>query len=813
MSAPNISVLLRTPIAGYANTFISQHVSLEMAPEITESIESPAEVNRFMAPEVSLRVYDNTTTPWARALFSQITPTSRNWYILIGVDGQNRFYGYILPNTVQIDDQELWVSFTAVGLAGLLGVTSADLTTMKRTVDTGWRVTETSGNEFFGFVTIENNAGAKTTCEIESGDTVTMTQAGGEENSLTVLGVEPVGDAPPYASFELSVRGMKQQYEAGTAVTLATPYVRNVAIKTAIDALYAGAGLMPTVTGSTYLAAGITGATAPFASPVSLGGLVGNRLGIARNYDASAPSLRGYWPVIGTDGGLYEQPMPPQGAWRPVVGAPTGPLRPVDYEPNGNGAYLLYGKRYAKRFTRSGGLGTPPDGAAYYFYAYDYSPAAAPVTAYRYVLKIAVDNLYHEAGTYNWDAEVYRESSSDYVTWAAFDGPWGATSGATDSNLHEELPLTCGIAILTLGGVSDQIYWTEPVAGSGSITYRLSMLNTSGFVVTAGVATNIRGAVIATSGVDLTVFQRDELRGNIPTAYAFSWSPGPGLAPSGSAPIPADVQPYTIKLNAGDGYYYALSASVERGVYLLSGVNGALGARSDGYVPSQLYPPSPVIGTVDLTVFRGDWPGSGPYPMMALFGNQVWYISFNYSGVIPYLDLDGLSCGDALAQLATLLDAFFWVDRLGVTWLKSRSIASGTTIGTSTRIDDDGCLSLRRTGIWYKAVRHVTVRNEQDEAIVGTAGDEDFAGSDLAIEISNRFVYPTSFAIALAQHLYAYLGRGLTMVDVEHVADGRDYRVGNKFTASIAGVVKDFQIIESTHRPAAGTVRVQGVEL
>lgn len=818
MSAPNISILLQTPIAGFTFKFITTSVSLDTSPEITEAIEAPAEVNRFVAPDISLRVYDDPKTPWARALFAQITPTSTNWYVLVSCDGYTRFRGYILPNTVQIDDQEQWVSFTALGMAGLLSTVSADLSSLKRTVDAGWRVVETAGNQFFATITIDNTGGSKATCEIESGDSVTLTQANGQESDVRVLGAEPVGETSPYAQFQLTVVDMNQQYEAGTVVTLATPYRRNVKIKDAVDALYAAVGLAPTVDGVTYLVAPISGAGAPFASPLGTDGLIGNRLGLARNAHASAPSVRGYWPVIGTDSGLYEQQMPPQGTWAIVPGSPSGALRPVDWTPNGNGSFLLYGKRYVKRFTRSGGLGTPPDGAEYKFYAYVYTPTSPPATAYRYVLTVTVDNIYNEGTEWNWTSEVSREKSTDYKTWTAdVFGPWGGASGVTTSRLHDEIPATCGIDILGLGAVADRVYWTAPTSATGTVVYGLSEMDTSGFAVVSPLISGVRGAVVATTGVDLVVFQRDEFRGNIPTAYKFSWSPGPGLALNGSAPVPADVQPYTVKLNAGDSYYYGLSASKEKGVYLLSGIDGALSARS-GWVPPQLYPPTPALGVVDMTIFRGNWSGSGPYPMAALFGNQAWYIAFDYSGVIPYLDLEGLSCGDALAQLATLEDAFFYVDREITTWFKARSVASGQTIGTgrtitSARIDDDGCISFRRAGIWYKAVRYVKVVNERDETVFGEAGDADFIGNELAIEISNRFVYPASFASALAQHIYAYLGRPLIAVDVEHTDDGRDYSIGNTFDASVAGIVKTFQIIEATHRPAAGTVRVQGVEL
>ena len=454
MSVPYIGVILETPIVGYEWNSIGTLVSLDSAPEITEAIEAPAEVNRFVAPDVSLRVYDDPKVPWVRTLFSQITPTSTDWLVSISCDSYSRFQGYVLPNTVQIDDTECWVSFTAVGNAQRLSTVSAELDSLKRTANTGWRVYETSGNDSFGVITVTNTAGSLSTCEIESGDTVSLLLPDGQEDLVTVTIVEPVGTTSPYARWDLTVKGMKQQYEVGTVLTLTTPYLRHVPIKTVVDALFVGAGLPVTVDGTTYLVAGITGAGAPFSSPLGQDGLAGSRLGVSRNANA-APSIRGYWATVGTSSDLYEQPSPPQGAWQLVPGAPTGkPLRPVDWFPNGNGTYLLHGERYRKRYTRSGGFGSPPDGAEFFWYTYDYTPTSPPARAYRYVLKIAVDNLYSEVpNVYNWDCQVYRESSTDYVTWTAYDGPWGVTSGATTTNLHDELPLTCGIAILGLGDI------------------------------------------------------------------------------------------------------------------------------------------------------------------------------------------------------------------------------------------------------------------------------------------------------------------------------------------------------------------------
>ncbi len=803
MSAPGIMVQLI--VSGYWYN-ISDLIAIDSAPEITEAIEGPAEVNRFVAPDVSLKVNDDPQSPWLIPLFETITPTSTDWYVIANCDGWQRFTGYVLPNTVQIDDIERWVSFTAVGLAGKLAATSADLPALRRPTSTGWLTATATTASYNAIVTIEKLSGPQYSCEFVTGDTISITTPGGDAEDVLVNWVAPVGDTAPYASFQVGVFQTQQQFAAGATVALVTPYVRNAALRTIVDALFVGAGL-PATTAATYMVAPISGSTEPFASVPNQSGMIGAPLGIASN---ASPlfGVQQTQAVCGTSTAVYTQQDPPLGGWAHASGDPTGPAPPIDWAPQGSGAYLLYGKRVDMAYVA-------PDSMRYSFYAYDYRPASAPAPAYRYVLEITVDNLAELSATFNWTARVMREKSFVYYYWVPDTGPYGASSGATTTNLHDEITETCGIEVSNAEGV---VYWTVPTGLSGPTNYRVSSLVLSSSTYTAIVEAGRRGTVFCPTYGVVGIFHRDTLRGNVPTAYFYAPTAGGGLSLLSSAPISTDLVGETLRRNNGDGYWYALSSGAETGVKLLSFTSYDLGVRA-GWTPPQILPPFSPGDIVGLAVIRAlSWSGTGPYPMLVIAGNQLWWISFDFAGIIPYADMTGFSCGDALAQLATLVDAFFYVDRLGVSWFKSRSVASGKTIATgrpipSTRIDDGGCLSLRRSGIWFKACRYITVKNENDDTIVGVAGDPAFIGNELALEITNRFVYPQSFATALAEHLFAYLGGTITAVDAEHIDDARDYGIGNSFTASIAGTVKTFQIIDSTHRPAAATIRVQGIEI
>ncbi len=805
MSAPLVTVTLTTPTR---TDDVSALIGIDSAPEITEAIEAPAEVNRFVAPDVSLKINDDPKAPWVIALFETITPTATDWYVTVTCDGYQRFAGYILPNTVQIDDTERWVSFTAIGLAGKLSTTSAEIDALQRPVGQGWTVNSAVGDLPTAVVTITHPGGPRSSCEFVAGDILSFAVGGGDADEATVQGIAPVGNSSPYTYWTLIVSDMEQLYPAGTVIDLVTPWKRNIAVKTVVDALYTAAGLPPTVNGTTYRVSQISGALAPFASVPNYDGLTGAPLGLGPHADL-VPSLRRLWPVVGTESGTFRQLNPPLDPWTLEEMAPQGAASyPVDWSAQGDGSYMLYGPRHTE---------TPvgPDGIKHVFWAYDYTATAGGPWR-RWGLSLILDNVAGELGpTFPWSYEILSEISYDRSTWTTLGGPYAYAAGTTETQITGEVYQTCGAEVF-----AGFVVFTAPKVGvTGQIEYSTSVFDIGSLTPVLDAYT-YRGPVAAITSSVMGVFSVDALRGNVPAAYLFTRTGGgSGFTYTTSVPIPAGMAPLTLKFNQGDGYYYALSATEAEGVRLLSFADANLGERV-GWVAPSLFPPSPlyVASTLDLCVVRPPDYVSGAYPMFGLFGNQVWWIALSYAGILQYADMEGLSCGDALAQLATLVDAFFYVDRNGTSWFKSRSLASGQTIATgrpiaSTRIDDSGCLSLRRSGVWYKACRYVTVVNENDDTIVGTAGDPAFVGNELALEIANRFVYPQSFAIALAQHLFAYLGGAITAVDVEHLDDGRDYSIGNSFTASVGGSVMTLQIIDTTHRPAAATVRVQGIEI
>lgn len=822
MAVPVITVELNIPGTGWRD--VSAATSIESTIELTEAIEDPTETNLFVAPDVSLKMVQDGSGVFTFSMFSMLLPESTDFLVRIKRDTVTIFYGFVLPNTVQFDDVERWCSFTAIGLAGRLARTAAEnVSLVKRIVNTGWRVHEAAGTEGFGTVVITNTAGAQTSCEMMTGDTITIETPGGQKDELEVLGVAPTTETAPYLYFELSVTGLKQAYEAGSVVTLTTPFVRNISVQNLINRLLLGAGLNATTAG-TFLAAPLTGAAAPFATqpnmdPLLQIGASQTPLGVATHvapFITSDPP--GAFPIIGTIDSVWKQENPPEGVWSfyDHVGRA---LTPVDWRPYGSGKWIMYGKRYQRTLLRDSE--SPPNviGAIYSFWCYDYTASTEPATKSRYRLEVEVDNFNKQALAFNWETRLYVEASSDGWQWADVSGPHVSASGSTSVNLHNEVPLTCGIEIIKILGQT-RIVFTEPDQTTDPCRYYVSLMTTAGAITRDAVASGyvVRGNLFAYYNGKVVAVRRDTERGEIPTLFVLEGFLTDVVLGS-TIPIPADFQPFTLKYNPGDNFYYALSASRENGVRLLSygtAGSGTVYARA-GWEPPALLPPSGSLGgRVDMAVVTG--PPGTTYPMMAIFGNTLWWISRSASGWIGYADVEGLSCGEAIAQLCTLLDAYAYVDRDLSSWVKARGTTSTRTIitgtsATSPRLDDAGCLSFRRSSVWYKSYRYVKVVNERDETIVGIAGDEAFRDSEQALELTSRFVSTQSFATALAQNLLSYLGRALSVVDVEHELDERRYEIGRTFTASINSVVRTFQIIEVTVRPVAGTVRVQGVEM
>lgn len=808
MPIPNVKVELYLPGAGWRD--VSAACSLESSIEIAEAIEGPTETNAFVAPNVLLKLVADGSGVFTFDVFANLLPESTNYLVRISRDGVVFFYGFVLPNTLQFDDAERWASFTAVGIAGKLARTSAEnATSLKRATSSGWTVVRTVGNSWRAEVEIEKLS-PQSFCEYVTDDRLALDIGGGKTLEVKVVTVRGVGTSAPFDSFMLTVEGLDQLVGAGAAVTLLTPFRRNVDLRVIVDALLVAAGLNATTAGS-FLVAPLAGAAAPFATTPDLTGLLGTPLAVIPNVYSNPR----YHPVIGTTLGTFIQYDPPLGDWVQAPGYLQGQQsEPVDWTDTNTFAtmgYALYGPRFEQYAV------TPTDPESDYAYVswyYHVASTSMPSPAVRFGIIVEVGNITAAMPDFPFAVSVARDTSTDGVTWTR-SHTVSVLSGTTKENLHTFIGDVVGISTTSaLSSASrNRVLFTYPIGGE-RCEYAIGYCSVTDLSGRVEWLVGPRGRCHMGS-----VWQIDSRYESEPKVVTLNLSEfGVPVSIRSTRTLPAGFQPNTLTYNPGDGYWYALASTNDAGVVLLSYESADCAPRA-GYVPAQIEPPGGAVSSaLDLTCVRTPTLPPGAWPMVALCNGTVWWIAYAFAGLIPYADVEGLSCGEAIAQLVTLLDAFAYVDRDNVSWVKSRSttssrsIITGTT-GTSTRIDDGGCLKFRRASIWYKSYRFVRVENERDETVFGEAGDESFRDTEQALTLTSRFVTTQSFATALAQNLLSYLGRKLAAVDVEHEMDERRYEIGRWFTASIDGVVKTFQVIEATPRPLLGTVRVQGLEM
>lgn len=802
MAIPNIQVTIYFPSLGQYRD-VSAVTDIDTSIEIAEAIESPAETNVYVAPDIQLKIYEGTSSEFLLSWFDSMQPDDLNWQVEIKLEGVPIFTGFILPTTLQIDEIERWAGFTAIGKAGLLARTSADTDTFKRPASSGWTVLESQGNAYLATVTIQKTT-AQNSCEYVTDDVIAIDMGGGSTMELTVRTVTGTGGVLPYPSFVLSVVGLTAPATAGAAVSLVTRYFRNISLRIAVQALFNAAGLaVPTA--ANYNVIPIENAASPFATRPSVVGIVGYPQAVIPNvFDAPR-----YYPVIGTTTGTYIQYDPPLGAWDAAPNYLQGrSSEPVDWTDDNNFTamgYWISGPRFEQREVGSDYV--------YIFWHYWLVNQAIAPPVYRFGIAVTVSQEPDSSGYYAAGAELYKESTMDGYTWTRTHTVTVAAAAiSTLDNLHNEIGQTVGIYSTGTRSSSGKLLFTHP-DGTSPTGYRAATASLSDLTGYAAVGT-MRGKVRRTG-----IYHVDALRNTTPTAYLYQIDGGGSPLFTTTVGLPIGFQPQTLTYNDGDGFWYALAVSVERGVELLSYASSNLAPRA-GYIPTQIESSGPdVASSLDLTVVRTPTLPPGAWPMVALVGSNIWWIAYSFSGLIPYLDTEGLSCADALAQLGVTVDAFFFVDAALASHFRSRAAGlSAQTIDTgvgtgSTRIDDGGCLTFRRAAIWYRTVKHAIVQNERDDTITGSAGDEGFAGTEQSLEARSRFVTTTSFAQALAQNTLGYLGRKLALIDVEHELDGRRYEIGRTFTALVGGSVNTYQVIDVTIRPADGTVHVQGLEV
>ena len=806
MSAPSVDVnLIYPPSSTVLN--LAPYLTQEVAGEITSSIELPSKTNSFAAPEVGLKGYD-TRAGTVRAILLGMTPTSTNFQVQIWVDGLKTFDGYIVPNTVQFDPKEMSFSFTAVGLAAKLATVAADdasipaLAALQRST-VGWTVA--ASFEGANWLAIAGTG----ECPITSGDRIALVSAGKREE------VDVTTTVFDGTYWQLYVAGLPGNYAPGTPVELVTPFLHNVLIQTAVNALFQGAGLAAT-DGSTFLADLFTSASGPFASPILTPpdtSSLSFALGGPRN-GAASTHLRLY-----TSATIYEQAAPPIGSWS-TFGANLSNRRVIDWTRYGaNKNYYLQGVRS----TMMRGIPTPDgwngDTLEYRWYCYDYQLDGVPVfgpLATRYCLRVAVDNVAGPAGVWHYTRELLSQTTDDGYTWGTEVPLDYLSSTTTTADLHT-LVKAFGIDIDVFEHV---VYFSDLDALGDAVSFYGSAWDQTAATLRYTVADSVGAPHVYTQGYVGWWVSEGSTGGTM--AIYQTTATGAALPFVISTGLPWDFQPFSIVTNYGENasgtVLYALSSSMQDGTHLLRFTSKTFAWNT---YAAQLLGPGSLNGSSEMVALGAtSTAGYGPWPMVAVIGNKPWWVATSFSGVIPYLDLSDMTCGDAMGALATLVNGYYYADGTGRSWFKSRARSSNVTIANPAGvnnmiIDDTGMISLTTQPRFENTFQFVRVENDKDPTIYGEAGEAGYRGGPLDLTIQNRFVPSPSYAAALGQEIVGYLGRDLRAVEVLHIDDGRFYELGYRFTCHVEGETgaRTFQIISTTRPPLSSTVKVLGLEL
>ena len=175
-----------------------------------------------------------------------------------------------------------------------------------------------------------------------------------------------------------------------------------------------------------------------------------------------------------------------------------------------------------------------------------------------------------------------------------------------------------------------------------------------------------------------------------------------------------------------------------------------------------------------------------------------------FAGVIPYADYEGKSCAEALADLAILTNALFWVDDDGQGHFVARDLYDA---GAVLPLDDGlDRLDMDRTEdpIWEETVPYVEVSGSGSEA---TAGVADFSSSGLSI--SSDLIPNEAFAQALADSYFDFYGRRRSFIEMNvRDPDGTIYQPLDRKT--LDGV--RYLVYESDHNLAEDEVSLKLLE-
>jgi hypothetical protein len=828
MPVPTITVILTyVDHSGYSHdVYIEKLLSQETNAMLSALIEDPTGTNNFMAGDVSLKGYDVPNGTSVRSYFTEMTPLSTNFSIFIqlsivppgaSVAVQDvTFQGYIAPNTVQFEPRTGAFSFTAIGYARLLQTTSAaGLFLRPGYFDGKWCLYSDVSPLDLGWTNIKIarvDGIGQSAPDFLRGDTIQLLND--EQGIIGTVIADPSTSPPAFWSLGITPSPTKVYPPGPTAlVHLLTPYRRGVGLYELVSGLFTAAGFP---TEQYFFSAPLPnlGAGVVFATPVSTVGLADGSFcsGIAAVVESGGIGI-----VVSQPSGAYQMVSPTSGFM--LDSAAAGYRQPPVDATNYGTAVTMFGPK--RSYTR---VGNQRFGMNITMKCYGYDHLAGNK---RYVLTVTCNADVAPGTAYAITTELGVETcTAGAWVWGGYLSLFGIGIATTTSTNLAALYFKDAIGI-DVDPATGTVFFTDIqlVGAAGTpVTMNTSSYQPTGAGYAASRVAALNGPIVITAPGRCVVFQVDGILGKNPTSQTFTLVASGAMTLLWTQPVTPNVIGHSLKKNAGDGRYYMLLSDPTVGTVLLS-------SADDYLVPDSAHLPVQIDAKgyeADLAVQYGVSNGAGvACPMFALIGGAPVFISNTGSGYFPYADLSGLSVGDVLQQLSVVAAGFFYIREVGQMWnFRSRSHPMpGDTIGTSDQIDGDpGFISLVVQPVYNRWVGYVSVENENNAAIFGdtsnVAGSIAYASANTqsgqqtySLELKSRFVTTPSFAAALANSLYNYLGAQKRWIEINRFRDGRAYEVGRTFHCNVDGSNRQFQIIEVDQAVCGVTVKVVGLEV
>ncbi|HEV8455335.1 MAG TPA: hypothetical protein VGQ24_10605 [Gemmatimonadales bacterium] len=730
---------------------VTEHAKLDGLGSINRAVER--DLLSFKTGDATLKF--RNVRAFFDDLFAFFGPTDR-WQLRLFRRNEIQFWGILLgAGSIKFDRKAREVEITAYGLTRHLQDTSAE--GVQRTFAAA--IYPTAGiNPGNTTLTLNDTTG------ILPGDTLHITSETAAEDYVVKRVISAM-------SVEIEA-GSVNGYGGGTPpanlsiITVATPYYRYRGIEFLVRALFAAA----TIPVAEYRLSG-SAFKYPAPAPVNPQGLVVNQF-----QGAAAQEANGRCYITVNDTGTYYQ-VNPEDAWVLEDGTERAWVDWSRYFRQGHAQPVIL----LRAPTGIGG-GNLSEG---YGDGWDFNGGAGstPLTGY-YIDELAEPE------------KISKKTTSDGITW-------GATTGVVDlpDSGTKELSTQTSRG-LEFDPVRNALYcWWEYDDGSrysqyydiagGTFTSLLQGEDVDGSHYAGFIYIPEYDYALCLRSIPSTgpVFEICAFRGTTRL-----WKrPFPRCLVRSESSVEGYIYP-TRSIRYLNGFLVGL-ISHDQGIQFVRTGDEFLTYRAnkivDGSINTRLHG-GRVKEQYRIFSYKGGNPGAGRNWMVA---------SQQLAGVIDYADFGGKSVAEALRDLATLVNAVFWIDDEGAGHFVARDLFdAGNVIDITDRIKE-------RTDdlLWENVAQYVEV-----SATIGStaiAGDKNFSSS--GVSLSSPFIPNAAYAQAIADSFIDFYNKKRALIETTvKDSDGRIYRPLDRVMIDGAR----WMVYESDHDLGAEEVSVKFLE-